>query len=98
MIYGLADMMSIQNDAHSTRRIIIKLNTNFILRVSYIKNYYMAGSGVLIGYPSGQEGPMLPARDCPLWSREKKLLDAGFHSSLPLQNETIYKTRIITGI
>ena len=29
-------------------------------------------SCVLISYLSGQDGPILPARDCPRWSRERK--------------------------
>ena len=31
-------------------------------------------SCVLIGDPSGQYGPILPARDCPLWFRARKKL------------------------
>ena len=45
-------------------------------------------SCVLIGYLSGQDGPILPT----LVPQKKKLLEAGLHSSLTLQNETIYKT------
>ena len=46
----------------------------------------------LVGYPSGQGGPtrFIPA--------EEKLLEAGLHSSLTLQNETIYNTLIITSV
>ena len=49
----------------------------YILKVLYYnKNtYYMASSASgefceLIGYPSGQDGAILPARDCPFRSRK----------------------------
>ena len=49
--------------------------------------------------PERQDGPILPARDSLLWSREKKyLLEARLHSFLTLHNEAIYKTLIITSV
>ena len=41
---------------------------------------------VLIGYPSGQDGPILPARDCPFCSRNKISKSKRVHESFLLQN------------
>ena len=47
-------------------------------------------ANVLIGYPSGQDGPILPARDFPRRSRKKK-----FSSTSPLLTKLVPQEKVL---
>ena len=47
---------------------------------------------------AGKMGPSCPLGIARFVPTKKKLLVAGLHSSLTLQNETIYKTLVITSV